>query len=61
MSDKDSVLKKTITIKGRTFKPYEKKFRRQGEYQYDLPVQSKTILKFVMTEALKLIKEVILP
>ena len=38
--DKDRVLKKTITIKRRTLKPYEKKFRRQGEYQYDLPIQS---------------------
>jgi hypothetical protein len=36
--DKDRVLKKTITIKRRTLNPYEKKFRRQGEYQYDLPV-----------------------
>lgn len=38
--DKDRVLKKTITIKRRTLKPYEKKFRHQGEYQYDLPIQS---------------------
>jgi hypothetical protein len=28
--DKDRVLKKTITIKRRTLKPYEKKFRRQN-------------------------------
>jgi hypothetical protein len=34
--DKDRVLKKTITIKRRTLKPYEKKFR----HQYDLPIQS---------------------
>ncbi|CAC5387652.1 unnamed protein product [Mytilus coruscus] len=39
--DKDRVLKKTIKLKSRTLKPYEKKFRRQGEYRYDLPIQSR--------------------
>jgi hypothetical protein len=47
--DKDRVLKKTITIKRRTPNPYEKKFRRQGEYQYDLPIQSGKKVKMKVT------------
>ncbi|CAC5396002.1 unnamed protein product [Mytilus coruscus] len=36
-----SLLSVIIQETARTLKPYKKKFRRQGEYRYDLPLQSR--------------------
>jgi len=39
-NEANNFLQKTIKLKTRTLKPYEKKFVRKGEFRYDVPIQS---------------------